>query len=81
MEVKFRLVWVPCPDCGRSGTNGGCFEVERRGWFWWSTAIAFHDRGGRLQAEHYPTEEAAMEALQNTLKPKPLPTVIKEFSI
>ena len=69
--MDIRIVWVRCPDCGRHGTDGGCYTVESRPRFWpfWSPLLVEYDYGGRALAAHYPTEEKARAAAWHALHP------------
>ena len=79
--MRARIAWERCPDCGRSGTNGGCYIVERRGLFGWKPLLVLPDRGGNWQAQHFPTEKAAEAAFRKAVAPKePAYLVIRELS-
>lgn len=70
--TQFRIAWEPCPDCGRSSMRpGGCYVVERRGWFGWKPYLVTFDRGGREQAEHFNSIESARQAYMRSTEPQP----------
>lgn len=79
---RYRLVWVKCPDCGRSGERpGGCVIVQRKGWFMWSTYLIEYGRSG-THAAHFRSQTAALTALRQSLDPVPPEfIVVKEVTL
>lgn len=79
--TEYRIAWEPCPDCGRSSERpGGCYVVETKGLFGWKPFLVEYDRGGRSQAQHYPSRGAALKAYEAVLAPPNEKQVVQTWS-
>lgn len=78
--MKLRIAWVECFDCGRHGTDGGCFITERKTLWWWSSFIVTFDRDGSPMASHFPTHADACNAINTAFHAKrPAFRVVEEL--